>query len=191
MRKVVIASVFVLLTAASAFNVTDIPQEYRDLIPKEVLDFIASLTESDKSALKEIYEKFATYKSENEVTEALNKKSPGLAEKLQKFQDSIRVKLDALGTEAKTFAKEIFANARDIREEYFAGSRPSREQLMERTLNTINKYQAMSDAGKADFQRQFPIFAKVFSNEKLAKFLENEKLGKGVGAKSLMNHEVS
>lgn len=59
----------------------------------------------------------------------------------------------------------MLKSARQIRGRYFAGDKPSHAELKQAALGVIGKYNALSDAGKADFQKQFPILSKVFTSK--------------------------
>ncbi|EPB80032.1 nematode fatty acid retinoid binding protein [Ancylostoma ceylanicum] len=170
-RHVVVALIF-WVACASAFKFEDIPAEYRELIPPEAKGFLTSLSDADKAALKEIYQNQAKYKTPDEIVEALKKASPTLGARAEKFIATIRKKIAALNPEAQAFAKDMVASARKIRAQYYTGHKPSRAELKQAAMGVINKYKAMSEEGKADFKKQFPILSRILSDEKIIKRLE-------------------
>ncbi|ETN71476.1 hypothetical protein RB195_011846 [Necator americanus] len=172
-RQIAAIAAFLCLTYAAPFtSIEDIPAEYRELIPKEAKDFLTGLSDADKAVLKDIAKNYATYKNEDEALAALKAKSPELGEKAEKLHAMVKGKVDALGDEAKAFAKEIIAGARKIQAQVVAGNKPNLAELKEKAQSAINKYKALSDAAKEDLQKQFPILTSVFKNEKFQKMAE-------------------
>ncbi|EYC30405.1 hypothetical protein Y032_0005g2636 [Ancylostoma ceylanicum] len=161
-----------------------------ELIPKEAKDFLTGLSDADKAVLKDIAKNYASYKNEDEALAALKEKSPELGEKAEKLHAMVKGKIDALGDEAKAFAKEvrkaieveksqeiidflqIIAGARKIQAQVVAGNKPNLAELKEKAQSAINKYKALSDGAKEDLQKQFPILTSVFKNEKFQKMAE-------------------
>ncbi|RCN29335.1 nematode fatty acid retinoid binding protein [Ancylostoma caninum] len=181
-RQVVAIAAFLCLAYAAPFtSIEDIPAEYRgkflmkpcsSLIPKEAKDFLTGLSDADKAVLKDIAKNYASYKNEDEALAALKEKSPELGEKAEKLHAMVKGKIDALGDEAKAFAKEIIAGARKIQAQVVAGNKPNLAELKEKAQSAINKYKALSDGAKEDLQKQFPILTSVFKNEKFQKMAE-------------------
>ncbi|EPB80031.1 nematode fatty acid retinoid binding protein [Ancylostoma ceylanicum] len=171
-RQIVVVASFALV-CTFAFKFEDIPEDYRDLVPKEAKEFMTGLSEPEKAVLKEMHQNVGQYKTEEEFLAALKKKSPELAGKAERFHAMINKKVAALGPEAQGFAKQMLDSARQVRAQYFAGNKPSRAELKKAAMGVITKYNALSAAGKEDFQKQFPILSKVFTNEKLLKRLQN------------------
>ncbi|KAL6743137.1 nematode fatty acid retinoid binding protein [Ancylostoma duodenale] len=170
-RHVVTALIF-WIACASAFKFEDIPEQYRELVPPEAKLFMTSLSDADKAALKEVFQNQAKYKTPEEIVEALKKASPALGARAENFIATIRKKIAALNPEAQAFAKDMVASARKIRGRYYTGDKPSRAELKQAAMEVINKYKAMSDDGKADFRKQFPILSRILSDEKIIKRLE-------------------
>ncbi|VDM57585.1 unnamed protein product [Angiostrongylus costaricensis] len=161
--NIVALAAFLCLASAAPFNsIEDIPPEYRELIPKEAKDFLTGLSDADKEVLKGIAKNYATYKNEDEVLAALKAKSPELGAKAEKLHNMIKEKVDALGDEAKAFAKE---GARKIQASVVAGNKPNLTELKEKAQTAINKYKALSDDAKEDLAKHFPILTSVFKSE--------------------------
>ncbi|EYC23405.1 hypothetical protein Y032_0015g2635 [Ancylostoma ceylanicum] len=144
----------------------DIPEQYRELIPKEVADHIKAITEEEKAILKEVLKEYTKYKDEEEYLAALKQKSPSLHEKAKKFHDFIKAKVDALGDEAKAFVKKVIAAARKLHAELLAGNKPSLEELKNTVKKYMAEFEALSAAAKEDLKKHFPILTSVFTNEK-------------------------
>ncbi|KAE9418042.1 hypothetical protein Angca_003534 [Angiostrongylus cantonensis] len=122
--NIVALTAFLCLASAAPFNsIEDIPPEYRELIPKEAKDFLTGLSDADKEVLRGIAKNYATYKNEDEVLTALKAKSPELGAKAEKLHNMIKEKVDALGDEAKAFAKEMIKGARKIQASVVAGNK--------------------------------------------------------------------
>uniref|UniRef100_A0A1I7XGM2 Fatty-acid and retinol-binding protein 1 n=1 Tax=Heterorhabditis bacteriophora TaxID=37862 RepID=A0A1I7XGM2_HETBA len=140
-RQLAAFAVFVCLASAAPFNsIEDIPQEYRELIPTEAKEFLTGLTDADKAVLKEIAKNYANYKNEDEALAALKEKSPELGAKADKLHKMVQAKIDALGDEAKAFAKEIIDGARKLQAQVVAGKKPELAELKEKAQSAINKY---------------------------------------------------
>ncbi|KHJ99086.1 nematode fatty acid retinoid binding protein [Oesophagostomum dentatum] len=110
-----------------------------------------------------------TIKSRNEPAEerliiaAIKKKAPELGAILQAAKDRFQAKLDALGPEAKDFAKEIWENGRKIRNQLFAGNRPTPAEMHLSTLGTLIRYKKLSAAAKEEFGKQFPVISNALT----------------------------
>ncbi|GMS87338.1 hypothetical protein PENTCL1PPCAC_9513 [Pristionchus entomophagus] len=161
-----LAFVAVAALAAPFNSIDDVPAEYKDLIPAQAKEFLTGLTEDDKKVLKEVAANYANYKSEDEAMAALKEKSPALFEKAEKLHNLLKEKIDALGEEAKAFAKEVIGEARKIQAQIVAGNKPSLDELKKKVVSGVEKYKALSPEAKADIEKQFPITATVFKNEK-------------------------
>uniref|UniRef100_A0A0K0CWC8 Fatty-acid and retinol-binding protein 1 n=1 Tax=Angiostrongylus cantonensis TaxID=6313 RepID=A0A0K0CWC8_ANGCA len=171
--NIVALTAFLCLASAAPFNsIEDIPPEYRELIPKEAKDFLTGLSDADKEVLRGIAKNYATYKNEDEVLTALKAKSPELGAKAEKLHNMIKEKVDALGDEAKAFAKEMIKGARKIQASVVAGNKPNLTELKEKAQTAINKYKALSDDAKEDLAKHFPILTSVFKSEKFQKITE-------------------
>ncbi|KAF8358535.1 far-1 [Pristionchus pacificus] len=159
------------LVAACAFaapfnSIDDVPAEYKDLIPAQAKEFLTGLTEEDKKILKEVAANYANYKTEDEALNALKEKSPALFEKAEKLHLMLKEKLDALNAEAKKFAEEIIGEARAIQAQIVSGNKPTLADLKAKVVAGVEKYKALSPEAKSDIEKQFPITASVFKNEK-------------------------
>ncbi|WKX92179.1 hypothetical protein Q1695_010310 [Nippostrongylus brasiliensis] len=157
---------FALASASPISSIEDIPAEYGELIPKEAKEFLTGLSDADKAVVKDIAKNYATYKNEDEALAAPKEKSPELEAKAEKLHKMVKDKIDALGEEAKAFAKEIIAGDRKIQASVVAGNKPNLAELKEKAQKAIEKYKALSDNVKDDLQKQFPILTSVFKNEK-------------------------
>ena len=147
-------------------HLEEIPAEYQDLVPAQVKEFLTGLTKEDKDILKELAGKHSEFKDEDAALEALKEKSPALYEKAVKLHNLLKEKVEALGDEAKAFAKELVAGVRKLQADFISGKKPSVEDLKEKARNVITKYTALSDAAKADLEKQFPITASIIKNPK-------------------------
>ncbi|GMT17324.1 hypothetical protein PFISCL1PPCAC_8621 [Pristionchus fissidentatus] len=167
LRSVALLAFVAAVALAAPFNsIDDVPAEYKDLIPAQAKEFLTGLTEDDKKILKEVAANYASYKSEDEAMAALKEKSPALFEKAEKLHNLLKSKIDLLGEEAKKFAKEIIGEARAIQAAVVSGTKPTLEELKAKVLSGVEKYKALSAEAKADLEKQFPITATVFKNEK-------------------------
>ncbi|KIH47732.1 nematode fatty acid retinoid binding protein [Ancylostoma duodenale] len=123
--------------------------------------------------MREVYVNFPTYKSDAEVVAAIKAKSPELAARIAEFHSWWNGKAAALGPEAKAYFDAMNEKAYKIRAQFYAGNIPSRAEMKQSALDTINKYKAMSAAGKADFEKHFPLMSKVLSNDEVYKRLQS------------------
>ncbi|CAJ0598487.1 unnamed protein product [Cylicocyclus nassatus] len=167
LRMVLILGVLIPFTKTN--KVDDSPPDIIELIPKELRDFVNSLTDADKVVLAEI-RRNATFLNEEQGMAALEIRSPSLAAKIREFQTLVGGKIDALIPEAQAFAKDIFLNAPGRQQE---GLRPSRIHMTKKMLDIMDRYGRLSDAAKLNFQTQFPFLAQIYANEKLRKVLED------------------
>ncbi|EYC21871.1 hypothetical protein Y032_0018g3577 [Ancylostoma ceylanicum] len=108
---------------------------------------------------------------------ALKEKSPELGAKAEKLHAIVKGRIEALGDEAKAFAKEIIAGARRIHAQVVAGEKPSPAEIKEKLQNAISKYNALSDAAKEDLQNNCPHIASIFKNVKLKMIAESQATG--------------
>ncbi|KAL6725421.1 hypothetical protein Aduo_007475 [Ancylostoma duodenale] len=168
-----VATATILFAYVSAIKLEDFPQEYRELIPERVKNLITGLSEQEQATMKEVYENFHNYKSDAEVAAAIRAKSPELAAKLEDFQSWWSGKASALGPEARAYFDAMHENAYKIRAQFYAGHRPSRAEIKQSALEAIDKYKALSAAGKADFQKQFPLLTRVLTSDEVYKHLQS------------------
>ncbi|RCN29333.1 nematode fatty acid retinoid binding protein [Ancylostoma caninum] len=168
---VVLAGIFFAYTSAGKLE--DFPQEYRELMPEQVKKFITGLSDQEKATMKEVYENFHTYKSDQEVVAAVKTKSPELAAKLEEFDAWIKGKAAALGPEARGYFDALHKSASQVRAQFYAGKKPTVAELKQVALEDIKKYRALSAAGKADIRKQFPILAGVLESDKFYKEVES------------------
>ncbi|GMR40115.1 hypothetical protein PMAYCL1PPCAC_10310 [Pristionchus mayeri] len=166
-RSIALLALVAVCAFAAPFNsIDDVPAEYKDLIPAQAKEFLTGLTEDDKKILKEVASNYANYKTEQEALDALKAKSPALFEKAEKLHNLLKEKIDALGAEAKKFAEEVIGEARKIQAAIVAGNKPSLDELKAKVVSGVEKFKALSPEAKADIEKQFPITASVFKNEK-------------------------
>ncbi|CAJ0596680.1 unnamed protein product [Cylicocyclus nassatus] len=168
-----IFAIAAVLSIANAefLNLNDLPDDFKEIVPKEAKDFLMGLTPADKKVIEEVTRDYST-KSEDEALAALKAKSPELGAKAEKLHSMVREKVDALGDEAKAFVKEVLADMRHVHSQIIIGKMPSINEMKEKSQNAINKYKALSDSAKDDLQKQFPILCSVFKSEKLQKLAE-------------------
>ncbi|KIH63970.1 nematode fatty acid retinoid binding protein [Ancylostoma duodenale] len=186
MIRQVAAFIVFLCFACAAPRIEDIPVEYRgeplttfqcvmslvhseinrsEFFPKEVREFYTGLSEGDKDIIRDIAKKYASYKDEEESLAALKQKSPELGARVEKIQAVVKGRIEAMGDEAKAFAKEVIASARRIHAQVVAGEKPSTVEIKEKLQSAIDKYNALSDAAKEDLQRRCPHIASVFKSK--------------------------
>ncbi|KAK6744551.1 hypothetical protein RB195_011338 [Necator americanus] len=180
LRLALLALLFVCAFSAPAVEVEkyeDIPEQYRELIPKQVADHIKAITDEEKTILKEVLKDYAKYKNEEEFLAALKEKSASLHEKAKSFHDFIKGKVDALGDEPKEFVKKVIADVRKLHAQLLAGEKPSLEDLKKCAKKHMTEYESLSDSAKEDFKKNFPILTSIFTNEKakamIDKYVQN------------------
>lgn len=135
----VLCAVAAVSLSAPINSYDELPAEYKDLMPPQAKEFLSGLTDADKAVLKEIAKDYAKYQNEDEVgidgvgrerdsgvlffcehesllevLAALKEKSPELHAKAEKLHVMLKEKIDALGDEAKVFAKEVGLSSSQI-----------------------------------------------------------------------------
>ncbi|KHJ99246.1 nematode fatty acid retinoid binding protein [Oesophagostomum dentatum] len=168
-----IAFIAVLLLMSYGFKFTDIPEEFREMMPPAVKVFLAGLSDADKAILKEVVKSKTDFQSEDEIAAAVKAKSPDLGARVEKINALWKEKIAALGPEAQAFAKESLKSGLRIRTKYFADSNPDKATVKKAALAIVKKFQALSDEAKADFKKQFPHIGGVLSNDMIVKRLES------------------
>ncbi|GMT17321.1 hypothetical protein PFISCL1PPCAC_8618, partial [Pristionchus fissidentatus] len=73
----------------------------------------------------------------------LKEKSPALYEKVEKILSLLRFKIDALGEEARRFAKERIGEVSVWRAAVFSGNKPTLDELKDKVLSLVEKYKAL------------------------------------------------
>ncbi|RCN37173.1 nematode fatty acid retinoid binding protein [Ancylostoma caninum] len=172
-RQVAAFAVFLCLVCGAP-SIEDIPPEYRDFFPKEIREFFNGLSDAEKAIIKDVSKNYASYKNEEESLAALKKKSPELGAKAEKLHSTVKGHIEAMGGEAKAFAKEVIAGARKIHAQVIIGEKPSPAEIKENLQSVIDKYNALSDAAKEDLEKQCPHFVSVFENVKSKMMAETQ-----------------
>ncbi|RCN37174.1 nematode fatty acid retinoid binding protein [Ancylostoma caninum] len=175
-RQVATLTVF-LFYACAIPRIEDIPVEYREFFPKEIREFYTGLSEGDKNIIRDIAKKYASYKNDEESLAALKEKSPNLGARVEKIHAVVNGRIEAMGDEAKAFAKEVISIAREIHAQVVTGEKPSPAEIKEKLQSAIDKYNALSDVAKEDLQKQCPHLASVFNNVKLKMMAETHVTG--------------
>ncbi|KHJ93483.1 nematode fatty acid retinoid binding protein [Oesophagostomum dentatum] len=169
-----LAFIAILLFASSyGFKFTDIPEEFREMMPPELKAFLTGLSDADKAILKEVMKSKSSFQSEDEIVAAIKAKSADLGARVDKIHSLWKEKIAALGPEAQAFAKESMKRGLEIRTKYFADSNPNKAVLKQAALAVIKKFRALSDEAKADYKKQFPIIGGFLSNDKTVQRLES------------------
>ncbi|KIH63969.1 nematode fatty acid retinoid binding protein [Ancylostoma duodenale] len=141
-----------------------------EFFPKEIREFFNGLSDAEKAIIKDVSKNYASSKNEEESLAALKKKSPELGAKAEKLHATVKGHMEAMGAEAKAFAKEIIAGAREFHAQIIVGENPSPAEIKEKLQSAIDKYNALSDAAKKDLQKQCPHFASVFRSKRTEVF---------------------
>ncbi|VDM78235.1 unnamed protein product [Strongylus vulgaris] len=161
------------LTAVFSFKFTDIPEEYRELMPKEAKEFMSGLSDDDKAILKEVFTSSINLENQDAVVAEVTKKSADLGAKVVAEVTKKSADLGARVKKIKEMCdKKLLASALKIRSKYFADANPSKAILKEAAMGVIEKYKKLSDAAKEDFKSQFPVITAVLTNEATIKRLE-------------------
>jgi len=169
---VALLAVYVNANALPAFNFNQIPEQFKDIVPEEVKTFYAELTEEDKTILKELAGKHATFENEDQALEALKEKSPKLYEKAKALHTLVKDKIDALNPEAKAFVNGIIEKLRALKPK--GDEKPNLNKLREEANSIIDQYKALSEEAKENLKATFPKITGVIQNEKF------QKLAKGL-----------
>uniref|UniRef100_A0A8R1DF57 Fatty-acid and retinol-binding protein 1 n=1 Tax=Caenorhabditis japonica TaxID=281687 RepID=A0A8R1DF57_CAEJA len=148
-------------------NYDDIPEQYKSLIPAEVVEHLKSITPEEKAILKEVAKGYKEYKSEDDFLNAVKAKSPALHEKASKLHQLIKDKVNSLNDEAKAFVKKAIAEGRKIHAQYLAGEKPSLDTLKATAKTHIEAYKALSQDAKDSIAKEFPIITGFLKNEKV------------------------
>ncbi|EPB80039.1 nematode fatty acid retinoid binding protein [Ancylostoma ceylanicum] len=118
-------------------------------MPERLKTFLTGLSDQERAVMEEVFMKnLGKYKSYEEVKAAVEAKSPELAAKLYQPTSWLDEKAAALGPEARAYYN----------------ARPTDAELKQSMVEDVNGYRALSAAGKADFQKQFPVLAKFLGN---------------------------
>jgi geranylgeranyl pyrophosphate synthase len=165
-------AVYVHGNALPAFNFQQIPDQFKDIVPEEVKTFYADLTDEDKSVLKDLASKHATFENEDQALEALKEKSPKLYEKAKELHTLVKTKIDSLNPEAKTFVNEVIEKVRALKPK--GEEKPNLNKLRDEANQIIEKYKALSEEAKENLRATFPKITSVVQNEKF------QQLAKGL-----------
>ncbi|EYC30416.1 hypothetical protein Y032_0005g2642 [Ancylostoma ceylanicum] len=149
------------------------PAQYREMLPEPVKKFMSEYTEQDQAAMRQFYQNYHTYKSDDEAKAALRALSPNLAARVEQYQSYVKGQAAALGPEARAFYDEMDRRNSQTRAQIYAGIRPTPAQMKKAGLEAFNMWRAMSPAGRADFQKHFPVFAMYLSNDMIYNQLQS------------------
>ncbi|GMR40106.1 hypothetical protein PMAYCL1PPCAC_10301, partial [Pristionchus mayeri] len=147
-------------------------------IPYKVNDFLNSLTDKEKEVLKKLVSNSLQYKTIQDALDKLKEMgetmgiSPLLHEKAVQIHKYLQDKVNGLGTEARTFIEEVLESAREHHSELAAGNSFTPEEVKIKIVSGVDKFKALSYEAKADLEKQFPITASIFKNEKFRKRME-------------------
>ncbi|VDM77080.1 unnamed protein product [Strongylus vulgaris] len=157
-KSALIISSFIIF--ASALEVSDIPPEYRALLPKDLNQFIRNLSEEEKLAL------LTTFKNRNEPIEErlvhifiaeIKKKSPQLGNMVERASDIIRDKIAALNPEAQAFAQKMRESGIQLVSKLIAGKVPSIAEVRKATSTLLTNYKELSIDAQEDYRKKFPL----------------------------------
>ncbi|EPB80035.1 hypothetical protein ANCCEY_00858 [Ancylostoma ceylanicum] len=101
----------IVITAAIWFayasaQMQNFPAQYREMLPEPVKKFMSEYTEQDQAAMRQFYQNYHTYKSDDEAKAALRALSPNLAARVEQYQSYVKGQAAALGPEARAFYDE-------------------------------------------------------------------------------------
>jgi len=160
-------------SAAGAFNfeVPDaIPEQFKDILPAELIAFHKGLTPEDKAALKKVAENHAKYENEDQALEALKAENEKLYEKAVELRKLVKDKIDALIPDAKAFVNSMIHKVRALKPK--ADEKPNLAAIRKEASELIEKYKALSDEAKESLKAQFPKIHSVILNEKFQKIAQ-------------------
>ena len=156
--------VAVASAASLPLNFQQLPEQLKEVVPEDVKNFYAELTEEDKAILKEIAQNHATYENEDQALEALKAKSEKLHAKAVELRQHLKTKIDSLKPDAKAFVESVVAKLRALKPK--ADEKPDLKKIRELATEVINQYKALSEESKANLEETFPKVAGVLKNEK-------------------------
>jgi len=152
-------------SASLPFNFQQLPEQLKEVVPEDVKNFYAELTEDDKAVLKEIAQNHASYENEDQALEALKAKSEKLYNKAVELRTHLKTKIDSLKPEAKTFVEGIIAKLRALKPKNDE-EKPDLKKIREVASEVIESYKALSEDAKTNLQETFPKVSGVLKNEK-------------------------
>ncbi|EYC30407.1 hypothetical protein Y032_0005g2637 [Ancylostoma ceylanicum] len=139
-------------------------------MPERLKTFLTGLSDQERAVMEEVFMKnLGKYKSYEEVKAAVEAKSPELAAKLYQPTSWLDEKAAALGPEARAYYNAMEERARRYQAYFYTGKRPTDAELKQSMVEDVNGYRALSAAGKADFQKQFPVLAKFLGSDEFYK----------------------
>jgi len=151
-------------SASLPFNFQQLPEQLKEVVPDDVKNFYAELTEDDKAVLKEIAQNHASYENEDQALEALKAKSEKLYNKAVELRTLIKTKIDSLKPDAKAFVEGVITKLRALKPK--SEEKPDLKKIREVASETIEQYKALSEEAKANLQETFPKVSGVLKNEK-------------------------
>ncbi|TKR67049.1 hypothetical protein L596_023259 [Steinernema carpocapsae] len=165
-KSLVFALLLVTIPASSNGDGSKIPAEIRSLIPPEIVNFYLSLTPEDKAVIKAIALKAKDFKTEQDVIDFCKEKSEPLFNRAKALYGALVAKVDALGSEARSFVAKTVDAVRLLRA---GGKNPNINEVKEVALHAVNGYLALSKEAKDEFDGQFPQIATYFGDEENVK----------------------
>ena len=126
----------------------------RELLPEEVVTFYAGLTDEDKQVIKDLAAKHSSYETEDQALDALKAKSPKLHEKAVHLRELVKEKMAALTPEAREFVTGVVEQVRALT--HTGDGWPGLVEIQQMGGQVLERYEALSDAAKANLRSQFP-----------------------------------
>ncbi|KAH7719237.1 Fatty-acid and retinol-binding protein 1 [Aphelenchoides avenae] len=141
------------------FNVEDMPQEFRDFIPKDMQDLYKSLTPAEIKTLKRAH---ARHVDTDQIMASLKKIDPKLFEKVNKLWLKYKAGIDRLNPDAKEFAEEVLRNLNALRA---SGQLLDKGKMKDAAGLLVLRYDTLDDDAKSSIKQQFPQIAKTIDSE--------------------------
>ncbi|XGW13347.1 hypothetical protein V3C99_000018 [Haemonchus contortus] len=151
----------------AGFTLTDIPPEFKSMLPQHLHSFIGGLSESDRTILKDVAKNYDSYGSHEKVMAAIKEKSPQLAEQVEHHYQMSMDALKKLSPPAQTFMKELYQTIRKTYTEALSGRKPTPDQLKAKGEQIISKYDALPESAKGDLEKNFPYITKMLKDKDL------------------------
>ncbi|CAJ0598496.1 unnamed protein product [Cylicocyclus nassatus] len=158
-----VTTMFLLVAYVSALDVSDIPPQYRALLPSDLKNFLENLSPEEQAALINSFKESNLPIEERLFVAAIKKESPRLGEMIENVLVNWRSRIAALQPEAQEFANLIWDNGVKMVTQVVAGSKPSNAQLQMVLSSILSRYNSLSSFAKADFQHQFPILSSALT----------------------------
>nr|WKT26713.1 fatty acid- and retinol-binding protein 6 [Haemonchus contortus] len=155
------------LSFAFVAGFTNIPPEFKYMLPQHLHSFIDGLSESDRAILKDVAKNYDSYGSHEKVMAAIKEKSPQLAEQVEHHYQMSMDALKKLSPPAQTFVKELYQTIRKTYTEALSGHKPTPDQLKAKGEQIISKYDALPESAKSDLEKNYPYITKMLKDKDL------------------------